>query len=75
MSERRRTGGIADLKLAGSSSFTEGEVHALDELLATLRRGGDARGLVRGEALLSVAKKLPAMRAQIERNRSRRMAG
>ena len=63
---------LADVKLAASTSFREAEVTWLDTLLATLRRGGDVRRLASRPEAASIAAKVPAMRAQVERNRARR---
>lgn len=63
---------LADVKLAASTSFTPAELDALDELLGVVRRGGDARVIVRAPSFGDIARKVLAMRHTVERQRVRR---
>lgn len=64
--------GLADLKLGASTSLTASEIDALEELLATLRRGGDARVIARSAELTNVARKVAHMKATVATQRLRR---
>lgn len=64
---------LADCKLSASTSFSADEVAFLDVMLAILRRGGSMPPAVqRADAVASLSRKVPAMKAQIERNRATR---
>lgn len=63
----------SDLRLAASCSFSEEELGALDTILTTLLRGGDTRKM-RARDVQVLAKKVPAMKATIERQKQRREA-
>ena len=64
---------LADCKLSASTSFSADEVALLDTVLAVLRRGGSMPPSVgKSGAVASLSRKVPAMQAQIERNRATR---
>lgn len=63
----------SDVKLSASTSLTEAEVALLDAVLRGIQAGADLRIIARRPAVASLARKLPAMRAQIERNKARRV--
>ena len=63
---------LADMRVAASQSFTPEEVHALAELLAIVRRGGDVSVMRRAPGFLSLERKASKMRDTIERQRERR---
>lgn len=58
-------------KLAASTSFNEQEIVALDQILTTLMRGGDTRKLT-AAPIQALARKIPAMKASIERQKAKR---
>lgn len=62
------------VRLAASTSFSEAEIHALDELLSKLRRGADVRQILRSPAIANVMKKVETMKQTLERQRERREA-
>ena len=62
----------SDLRLAASCSFSEAELATLDAILTTLLRGGDTRKMA--ALAQSLAKKVPVMKATIERQKQRRAA-
>jgi hypothetical protein len=64
----------SNLRMGASASFSEEQVFALDEVLTTLLRGGDVRAMRKSKALISIAEKLPTMKATLERQRERRAA-
>ena len=63
----------SDLRIAASCSFSESELAALDTILTTLLRGGDTRKM-RAADVQALAKKVPAMKATLERQKQRREA-
>jgi hypothetical protein len=63
---------LANLRVAASTSFTADEVHTLSAVLALLRRGGDARMLVRTPVIANVMRKVENMKATLERQKTRR---
>ena len=63
---------LADVKAGASTSFTPGELDALTELLAVVRRGGDTRVIVRSPTFSDIARKVLTMRQTVERQRDRR---
>jgi hypothetical protein len=64
----------ANLRLAASTSFTEPEVLALDELFRALRRGSDVRQMLRAPAMSGVQRKVQTMLGTLDRQRERRNA-
>ncbi len=53
-----------------SGSWSEAEIELMHHLIATLQRGGDARGLMRSKAWGSVARRVQAMRDSIARRKA-----
>lgn len=70
---RARKPRLSDLRVAASCSFSESELLALDTVLTTLLRGGDTRKMA-SKDIRSLAKKVPAMKAAVERQKQRRAA-
>lgn len=64
---------LSNLRVGASTSFNEQEIVALDQILTTLMRGGDTRRLASGP-IQALAKKVPAMKASIARQKERRDA-
>lgn len=62
-------------RIAASQSFTGEEVDALDLLFRTVRRGGDARMLMRQPVFVKVQRKVEAMRARVAEVRDARATG
>lgn len=62
---------MADLiTLRASMSFSDDEVLALDSILSTIRRGGDARTIAKQPAAVRVAAKIVRMRNNVEDRRA-----
>lgn len=59
-------------RLAASQSFTAEEVAALDTIVSSILRGGDARHLQRTPQLAALARKAKAMKATVERAKEAR---
>lgn len=53
-----------------SGSWSADEVELMHQLLTTLQRGGDARGLTRAKAWGSVARRVQGMRDSIARRKA-----
>lgn len=54
---------------AASASFNDREIRLLEQVLATVRRGGDARQLARSPELAGLARKVAVMKASSERRK------
>jgi len=65
---------LKNVHLSASTSFSDEEIGALDSILTTLLRGGDARKIASGSAVQRLARKMPTMKAAIERQKARRAA-
>jgi hypothetical protein len=65
---------LKNIRVAASASFSEEEIGALSEVLTKLLAGGDVRAMRSSKALGGLMRKLPVMKAAIERQKERRAA-
>lgn len=65
---------LKSMRLAASTSFSEKEIAALEELIAKLLRGADLRTVARSAEVASIARKVISMKATLRRQRERRAA-
>jgi hypothetical protein len=54
---------------AASNTFTADEIVAFNELLRTVRRGGDPRVIMRADGILRLERKFAGMLAKIQAHR------
>lgn len=65
---------LANTRLAASTSFSEGEVLALGEVITKLLRGADLRAMARSPELANIMRKVLSMKGTLDRQRVRRAA-
>ena len=63
-----------NLRIAASTSFSEKEVLALEEIVNKLLRGSDLSGMKRAPEVASIARKTISMKQAVERQKVRRAA-
>jgi len=72
--EEAATRSPSNLRIAASTSFTEKEVLALEEITNKLLRGADLRGMARSPEVASIMRKTISMKQAVARQKGRRAA-